>query len=214
MSTACERQQASAATSAEWGWVSAQNGRRGGAMNRTPRWAVGSLLLLLVWHTAPVLAQEQAPFQLRVTGGCAVGSSIRQINLDGTVVCQSAVTSVDTGSGLTGGPITTSGTISIAPGGVTSAHIADGTVAAVDVDSAQVQLRVTGSCSPGSAIQAVRENGTVSCESIGSASVTVTASAPLVSSGGTTPNISLPNVIIGATNTAIGSAVFFKKTTR
>src|SRR3989442_10827577 len=62
-------------------------------MNRTPRWAVGSLLLLLVWHTAPVLAQEQAPFQLRVTGGCAVGSSIRQINLDGTVVCQSAVTS-------------------------------------------------------------------------------------------------------------------------
>ena len=182
-------------------------------MNRTPRWAVGSLLLLLVWHTAPVLAQEQAPFQLRVTGGCAVGSSIRQINLDGTVVCQSAVTSVGTGSGLTGGPITTSGTISIAPGGVTSAHIADGTVAAVDVDSAQVQLRVTGSCSPGSAIQAVKENGTVSCESTGSASVTVTASAPLVSSGGTTPNISLPNVIIEATNTAIGSSALFNDTT-
>src|SRR2546425_5139597 len=134
-------------------------------MNRTPRWAVGSLLWLLVWHTAPVLAQEQSPFQLRVTGGCAVGSSIRQINLDGTVVCQSAVTSVDTGSGLTGGPITTSGTISIAPGGVTSAHIADGTVAAIDVNSAQVQLRVTGTCTPGSAIQAVRENGTVSCQS-------------------------------------------------
>src|SRR2546430_11433427 len=30
--------------------------------------------------------------------------------------------------------------------------------AAVDVNSAQVQLRVTGTCSPGSAIQAVREN--------------------------------------------------------
>ena len=183
-------------------------------MNRTPRWAVGSLLLLLVWHTAPVLAQEQAPFQLRVTGGCAVGSSIRQINLDGTVVCQSAVTSVDTGSGLTGGPITTSGTISIAPGGVTSAHIADGTVAAVDVNSAQVQLRVTGTCSPGRAIQAVRENGTVSCQSVGGEAVTaVTASAPLISSGGTTPNISLPNVIIEATNTAIGSSALFNDTT-
>jgi len=183
-------------------------------MNRTPRWAVGSLLLLLVWHTAPVLAQEQAPFQLRVTGGCAVGSSIRQINLDGTVVCQSAVTSVDTGSGLIGGPITTSGTISIAPGGVTSAHIADGTVAAVDVNSAQVQLRVTGTCSPGSAIQAVRENGTVSCQSVGGEAVTaVTASAPLISSGGTTPNISLPNVIIEATNTAIGSSALFNDTT-
>ena len=183
-------------------------------MNRTPRWAVGSLLLLLVWHTAPVLAQEQAPFQLRVTGGCAVGSSIRQINLDGTVVCQSAVTSVDTGSGLIGGPITTSGTISIAPGGVTSAHIADGTVAAVDVNSAQVQLRVTGTCSPGSAIQAVRENGTVSCQSVGGEAVTaVTVSAPLISSGGTTPNISLPNVIIEATNTAIGSSALFNDTT-
>lgn len=183
-------------------------------MNRTPRWAVGSLLLLLVWHTAPVLAQEQAPFQLRVTGGCAVGSSIRQINLDGTVVCQSAVTSVDTGSDLIGGPITTSGTISIAPGGVTSAHIADGTVAAVDVNSAQVQLRVTGTCSPGSAIQAVRENGTVSCQSVGGEAVTaVTASAPLISSGGTTPNISLPNVIIEATNTAIGSSALFNDTT-
>jgi len=170
--------------------------------------------LLLVWHTAPVLAQEQAPFQLRVTGGCAVGSSIRQINLDGTVVCQSAVTSVDTGSDLIGGPITTSGTISIAPGGVTSAHIADGTVAAVDVNSAQVQLRVTGTCSPGSAIQAVRENGTVSCQSVGGEAVTaVTASAPLISSGGTTPNISLPNVIIEATNTAIGSSALFNDTT-
>ena len=160
-----------------------------------------------------MLAQEQSPFQLRVTGRCAVGSSIRQINLDGTVLCQSAVTSVDTGSGLTGGPITTSGTISIAPGGVTSAHIADGTVAAVDVNSAQVQLRVTGTCSPGSAIQAVRENGTVSCQSVGSGAVTdVTASAPLVSSGGTKPNISLPNVIIEATNTAIGSSALFNNT--
>src|SRR5437667_3159923 len=183
-------------------------------MNRTPRWAVGSLLLLLVWHTAPVLAQEQAPFQLRVTGGCAVGSSIRQINLDGTVVCQSAVTSVDTGSGLTGGPITTSGTISVAPGGVTSAHIADGTVGAVDVNSGQVQLRVTGSCAPGSAIQAVNENGTATCQSVGGGTVTaVTASAPLVSSGGTTPDISLPNVTITTANTAVGAGALESNTT-
>ena len=34
----------------------------------------------------------------------------------------------------------------------------------------------------------------------------VTASAPLDSSGGSTPDISLPNVIIGATNTAIGTS--------
>src|SRR3989441_3156538 len=177
-------------------------------------------LLLLLWPTSPVLAQSpNSPVQQRVTGTCPAGSSIRVINADGSVVCQvdansgGTVTSVSTGSGLTGGPITTTGTISIAPGGVTSAHIADGTVGAVDVNSAQVQLRVTGTCSPGSAIQAVRENGTVSCQSVGSGAVTdVTASAPLVSSGGTKPNISLPNVIIGATNTAIGSSALFNNT--
>ena len=98
---------------------------------------IGFLLLLLLWLPASVLAQGTK--QNRVTGTCAPGSSIRVINADGTVVCEvddnsgGTVTSVGTGSGLTGGPITTSGTISIAPGGVTSAHIADGAVGAVDV---------------------------------------------------------------------------------
>src|SRR5437763_11955553 len=163
----------------------------------------GLLLLLLLWSPASVLAQGAK--QNRVTGTCPVGSSIRVINADGSVMCQvdtnsgGTVTSVATGSGLTGGPITTSGTISIAPGGVTSANIADGTVAAVDVNAAEVQLRVTGNCATGSAIRVVDQGGTVTCQSVGSGTVTaVTASDPLVSSGGTTPNISLPNVTIGA----------------
>ncbi|MEK6626205.1 MAG: hypothetical protein AABY86_14640, partial [Bdellovibrionota bacterium] len=45
------------------------------------------------------------------------------------------VTNVATGSGLTGGPITTTGTISIASGGVTSTHIFDGTIADADVSA-------------------------------------------------------------------------------
>src|SRR5437773_2591139 len=179
---------------------------------------IGLLLLLMLCHAAPVGAQP--PFQQRVTATCAPGSSIRVINADGSVVCEvddnsgGTVTSVGTGSGLTGGPITTSGTISIATGGVTSAHIADGTVGAVDVNSGQIQLRVTGNCATGSAIRVGDQGGTVTCQSVGSGTVTaVTASAPLVSSGGTTPNISLPNVIIGATNTAIGSSALQSNTT-
>ncbi|MCX6026040.1 MAG: hypothetical protein NTY23_07270 [Chloroflexi bacterium] len=43
------------------------------------------------------------------------------------------VTSVATGAGLTGGPITTSGTISLSTGGVTSSHIANGTIVAEDI---------------------------------------------------------------------------------
>ena len=168
------------------------------------------------------LAEAQPPYQNRVTGTCPVGSSIRVINADGSVVCEvddnsgGTVTSVSTGSGLTGGPITTSGTLSIATGGVTSAHIADGTVGAVDVNPAQVQLRVTGTCATGSAIRVVDQSGTVTCQSVGSGTVTaVTASPPLASSGGTTPNISLPNVIIDTVlgNTAIGVEALLSNTT-
>ncbi len=43
------------------------------------------------------------------------------------------VTSVATGEGLLGGPITVNGTISLAPGGVTSSHIANGTIQAEDL---------------------------------------------------------------------------------
>jgi len=41
----------------------------------------------------------------------------------------------------------------------------------------------------------------------------VTASAPLASSGGATPNISLPNVIVGGSNTAIGVQALQSNTT-
>jgi hypothetical protein len=179
-------------------------------------------IALLALHGG--LAEAQPPYQNRVTGTCPVGSSIRVINANGSVVCEvddnsgGTVTSVSTGSGLTGGPITTSGTLSIATGGVTSAHIADGTVGAVDVNPAQVQLRVTGTCATGSAIRVVDQSGTVTCQSVGSGTVTaVTASPPLVSSGGTAPNILLPNVIIeglsGLGNTAIGVEALLSNTT-
>jgi len=145
------------------------------------------------------LAEAGSSNQQRVTGTCAVGSAIRVINADGTVVCEAddnsggTVTKVGTGSGLTGGPITTSGTIS--------------------VDAAQVQTRVTGSCSGGTSIRVINENGTVGCSAGGVTAVT--ASAPLQSTGGTTPNISLPGGIIdsGAVNTAIGFSALSSNTT-
>ncbi len=102
---------------------------------------VGVLLLLLLWPPSPVVAQKQSPLQVRVTGSCAEGSSIRVINTDGSVVCQ-----VDTGAGVT----------------------------------------------------------------------SVTASSPLGSSGGTTPNISLSHFIIETEpgeNTAIGVSALSSNTT-
>lgn len=59
--------------------------------------------------------------QNRVTGACSPGNAIRAIDANGNVTCElddagggsGTVTRVDTGNGLQGGPITTSGTISI-----------------------------------------------------------------------------------------------------
>src|SRR5262249_60843805 len=101
--------------------------------------------------------------------------------------------------------ITTSGTISIATGGVTSAHISDGTIGSVDVNSSQIQLRVTQDCGAGSSIRAVNADGSAVCQPSNTGVTAVTASSPLVATGTTTRNIALPNVIIGASNTAIGT---------
>ena len=46
-----------------------------------------------------------------------------------------SVTEIQTGSGLSGGPITSTGTISIATNGVTSSHILDGTISNADINA-------------------------------------------------------------------------------
>ena len=57
--------------------------------------------------------------QIRVNVACAAGSSIRGINSNGTVTCQpdtnsgGTVTSITGGTGLSGGTITTAGTLSV-----------------------------------------------------------------------------------------------------
>ena len=135
--------------------------------------------------------------QHRVTGTCLPGSSIRAVDAAGAVLCQPAgsgtVTSVDTADGLTGGPVTATGTLSIADNGVNSAKIADntitgadilnGTIAAADVNSAAVQLRVSGTC-PG-AIRQVNADGSTSCNNaIGTVRPFMPVIPPTVSAAG------------------------------
>ncbi len=75
---------------------------------------------------------------------------------------------------------------------------------------------MTGVCAAGSNRQ-VNADGTVLCEiddvgGGGGGVSAVTASAPLLSSGGAAPDISLPNVIIASTNTAIGTSALSSNT--
>lgn len=95
------------------------------------------------------IAADATYLQRRVAGSCPIGASIRAVGIDGTVTCEpddgglGTVTSVTAGTGLTGGTITSSGTIA--------------------ADTAYLQRRVTGTCAAGSFVQAVAADGTVTC---------------------------------------------------
>ncbi len=108
------------------------------------------------------IAVNTAVIQNRVSGTCVVGSSIRAIAADGSVTCQTdtsggtgTVTNVATGLGLTGGPVTSTGTIA--------------------ADTNYLQRRVSASCAVGSSIRAIAADGTVTCQTdTGGGSGTVT----------------------------------------
>ena len=94
---------------------------------------------------AVTLTVDTAAIQARVASTCAAGSSIRQINANGTVVCQTdttggvgTITSVTGNGGLTGSGSAGAVTLSIATGGVTTTQLLDGTVGAADLGANSV----------------------------------------------------------------------------
>ncbi|MBX7114617.1 MAG: hypothetical protein K1X64_09860 [Myxococcaceae bacterium] len=73
------------------------------------------------------------------SGGCSAGNVLQWSGTSWTCAQVTGgtggVTSVNTGTGLTGGPITSTGTISIANGGIASTHLAAGAVTAAKLSS-------------------------------------------------------------------------------
>jgi len=97
--------------------------------------------------TSGSISVDTTYLQRRVSGTCGSGASVRAINADGTVVCETddvgigTVTSVATGTGLTGGPITGAGTVSIANAGVGNAQLANGSVNVAKLDTTSTDGR-------------------------------------------------------------------------
>lgn len=94
----------------------------------------------------------RAPF----TGLTGVPPSL----LDGDNV---GVTQIAAGAGLSGGTITSTGTLAIAPGGVTGAMLAPNAVGLAQIDPSQVQARISGSCAQGEFFQGFGANGAPIC---------------------------------------------------
>lgn len=74
---------------------------------------------------------------------------------------------------------------------ITSSMIVDGTVSGADINSAQVQRRVSDTCPAGSAIRIVNSTGTVSCQSVGSGTITGVNSGSGLTGGGTSGTVTL-----------------------
>lgn len=108
------------------------------------------------------LAQiDPTQVQARVGGSCPAGHFLIAVGEDGSVSCAAdavggsgSVTSITAGTGLSGGEITSSGTIAIAEGGVGLAQI----------DTAQVQARIGSMCPPGSFLRGVLADGSPLCD--------------------------------------------------
>lgn len=130
---------------------------------------------------------NSAEVQRRVSTSCTAGNAIRTIGALGEVTCEPVgggggsgdITAVNTvpAGGLQGGTTVGDANLSIQPGGVTAAMIADATVTAADlapnsvaaeeINPNDVQRRVTGTCAPGSAIRGIGQVGDVACEPTG-----------------------------------------------
>jgi len=110
-----------------------------------------------------------------------------------TIAAGAGVTSVATGTGLQGGPITSTGTISIADTGVTAGTYGSSSQVPSYTVNAQGQLTAAANIS-------------ISATAIGAVTAVTGTAGEITSSGGQTPVISLPSALTFTSKTITGGA--------
>lgn len=120
----------------------------------------------------PHQALASVPFSIVAKTIAQMGATVGQVlKWDGSKWAPASdgggsgsITEIQTGPGLSGGPITSTGTISIASGGVTSSHIQDSTITNVDISNAAAIAR--SKLATGSANQVVTNDASGNLSSV------------------------------------------------
>lgn len=165
-----------------------------------------------------------AEVQQRVTGTCPDGEFVRLVHPDGSVACGAAtgtgggdITGVAAGAGLAGGGASGDVTLAIAPSGVGSLHILDGSLGATDVDTTQIQRRVTTSCGAGLYFVGIDDSGAATCSDGASGTSTALGQGALSANAGfdntAVGYFALRNTTTGHVNTAMGRNAMAVNTT-
>ena len=142
---------------------------------------------------------DSSEVQRRVGSACATGSSIRQINADGSVLCQldnagvGDITGITAGTGLSGGGLAGEVILGIGNNAITATQLANGAVGGAQIDSSQVQSRISTGCVVGSSIRQINSDGSVLCQldGVGTGDITSVSAGGGLVGGGTTADISI-----------------------